>query len=401
MRRWRRDVAVGASARPRPARSALRAAARPRGGAAPCRPRSAARRRGRARAAPCRRSAPAPARAAETVGCETPSRSAAREKPPYSSTARNASSRRVATIPPASSIGMYLWWQAYSRFAAMRGRRYRQVVSHRTTILVLALLSQSATSLVQFGLPALFFALRDEFGIGPARFGFIFARHRHRLGRRCWPSPAGSATASARGPCSSPARSSAPLGPAARRLRARRGGARPRRCFIAGIGGAAVPVAGMTTLLRVFPPEQRGHGDGPAPDGRARRRRDRRGAAAAARPPRRPAPGLRRAGGPRARQRPRRSPPSPARASATASRAPAMRASCRPACRGCSLVGALYVSALGGVLAFTAAAAEDAGLSTTEAGDRPRAAQRRRRRRPRGLGPRRRPRARHAARRAR
>ena len=48
----------------------------------------------------------------ETVGCETPSRSAAREKPPYSSTARKASRRRVARIPPASSIGICLWWQA-------------------------------------------------------------------------------------------------------------------------------------------------------------------------------------------------------------------------------------------------------------------------------------------------
>ena len=132
-----------------------------------------------------------------------------------------------------------------------------QVVSHRTTILVLALLSQSATSLVQFGLPALFFALRDEFGIGPARFGLIFAaigigsglmlavagRLCDRLGAR--PVLVAGSIVGALGPADRPA-------------------SRPtRRCsasalFIAGIGGAAVPVAGMTTLLRVFPPEQRG-----------------------------------------------------------------------------------------------------------------------------------------------
>ena len=32
-----------------------------------------------------------------------------------------------------------------------------------------------AISLVQFGLPALFFALRDEFGMGTVEFGLLFA----------------------------------------------------------------------------------------------------------------------------------------------------------------------------------------------------------------------------------
>ena len=55
-------------------------------------------------------------------------------------------------------------------------------MSHRAPILVLALLSQSVDVGVQFGLPALFFALGDEFGMGPARFGIVFAADRHRLG---------------------------------------------------------------------------------------------------------------------------------------------------------------------------------------------------------------------------
>ena len=137
----------------------------------------------------------------------------------------------------------------------MVGATFR-FVSHRTTILVLALLSQSATSLVQFGLPALFFALRDEFGMGPARFGLVFAaigigsglmlavagRLCDRIGAR--PVLAAGTVIGALGLLTAGfAPNVAVLGVG---------------LFIAGVGGSAVPVAGMTTLLRVFPPEQRG-----------------------------------------------------------------------------------------------------------------------------------------------
>ena len=44
----------------------------------------------------------------EMVGCRTPSRSAARDTPPCSSTARNATSRRVGMIVPSGSIGTCL-----------------------------------------------------------------------------------------------------------------------------------------------------------------------------------------------------------------------------------------------------------------------------------------------------
>ena len=66
---------------------------------------------------------------------------------------------------------------------------------------------------------------------------------------------------------------------------------------------------------------------------------------------------------------------------------------CRPACPGCSWSAGSTSPALGGVLAFTAAAAEDCRPQHDRGRHRPRAAQRRRRRRPRRLGPRRRSRA--------
>ncbi len=246
----------------------------------------------------------------------------------------------------------------------MSGRRYRQVVSHRTTILVLALLSQSATSLVQFGLPALFFALRDEFGMGPARFGLIFAaigigsglmlavagRLCDRLGAR--PVLVAGTIVGALGLLTAGlAPNEAVLG---------------LGLFIAGIGGAAVPVAGMTTLLRVFPPEQRGMVMGlrqmAVPAGGV--------IAAGLLPLLAHLGGLRLAFG------------VPAvlvlvsglafaavSGPAERDRVPGARGwALPPGLPRLLLVGGLYVSALGGVLAFTAAAAEDSGLSTTEAG---------------------------------
>ena len=129
-------------------------------------------------------------------------------------------------------------------------------VSRRNAILLAAVLSQVAISLVQFGLPALTFALRDERGVGPVEFGVLFAaiglgsgvsligagRACDRLGAR----PVllvGSVVGAAGLAASGFAPAGTPLAAA---------------LFVAGVGGAAVPVAGMTAVLRHFPPERRG-----------------------------------------------------------------------------------------------------------------------------------------------
>src|SRR6185437_14790425 len=48
-------------------------------------------------------------------------------------------------------------------------------VSSRGSIVTLAVAAQMSISLIQFGLPALTFALKDDLGIGPARYGVLFA----------------------------------------------------------------------------------------------------------------------------------------------------------------------------------------------------------------------------------
>ena len=68
----------------------------------------------------------------------------------------------------------------------------------------------------------------------------------------------------------------------------------PGALLVAGIGGSAVPVAGMSSLMRAFAPERRGVVDGLAPARRAARRHDRRGGAATARRRRRGAARARR-----------------------------------------------------------------------------------------------------------
>jgi MFS family permease len=129
-------------------------------------------------------------------------------------------------------------------------------VSRQRRILVLAVASQAAFSMISFGLPAIGTHIRSTLHVGPAGFGAVFAA----VG-------VGSAIALV------------PAGMLVDRLGARRmliaggivnaaglaaaglttdaigfaGG-----LFVAGIGGAAVPVAGMTSLLREFPPQKRG-----------------------------------------------------------------------------------------------------------------------------------------------
>ncbi|MGN6379672.1 MAG: MFS transporter [Gaiellales bacterium] len=129
-------------------------------------------------------------------------------------------------------------------------------MSRQTRILVLAVASQAAFSMISFGLPAIGADIRSTFGLGPAGFGAVYAA----VG-------IGSALALV------------PAGMLVDRIGARRmliGGGIVNAAglvaagltteavsfsialFVAGIGGAAVPVAGMTSLLREFPPQRRG-----------------------------------------------------------------------------------------------------------------------------------------------
>ena len=122
--------------------------------------------------------------------------------------------------------------------------------------LIIAVVAQAAVSVVQFGLPAIGLEIQQKFDLGPAGFGAVFAA----VGL-------GSAVALI------------PAGMLVDRFGARPvllGGALINLCayaaaslapttalfsaaiFAAGIGSAAVPVAGMSSLLREFPPERRG-----------------------------------------------------------------------------------------------------------------------------------------------
>lgn len=129
-------------------------------------------------------------------------------------------------------------------------------VTRQRQILFLAVASQAAFSMVSFGLPAIGSDIRSALHVGPAGFGAVFAA----VG-------VGSAVALV------------PAGMLVDRFSARPvligGGllnlvglsasclttdavAFGAALFVGGIGGAAVPVAGMTSLLREFPPERRG-----------------------------------------------------------------------------------------------------------------------------------------------
>ena len=48
-------------------------------------------------------------------------------------------------------------------------------MSRQRTILVLAVASQAAFSMITFGLPAIGAEIRDKFDLGPAGFGAVFA----------------------------------------------------------------------------------------------------------------------------------------------------------------------------------------------------------------------------------
>jgi len=129
-------------------------------------------------------------------------------------------------------------------------------VGKQRTILVLAIASQAAYSLISFGLPAIALQIRDRLDVGVAGFGAVFAAV--SLGSAIALIPAGMlvdrlgardvlviggvvnglGTLAAAGQTNAYAFSAALL--------------------VAGIGGSAVPVAGMSALMRAFAPEKRG-----------------------------------------------------------------------------------------------------------------------------------------------
>jgi MFS family permease len=129
-------------------------------------------------------------------------------------------------------------------------------VSRQRTILVLAIASQTAFSMVSFGLPAIGTDIRAALDVGPAGFGAVFAAV--GVGSAVALVPAGmlvdrfgarpvllvGALVNAAGVSLSGLTSNAEVFGAA--------------LFVGGLGGAAVPVAGMTSLLREFPPAKRG-----------------------------------------------------------------------------------------------------------------------------------------------
>ena len=129
-------------------------------------------------------------------------------------------------------------------------------MSRQRTILVLAVASQAAFSMITFGLPAIGAEIRDKFELGPAGFGAVFAAV--GLGSAAALIPAGALVDRFGG------RRVLIVGGIVNGigllLAASAGTAETfaAALVLAGIGGAAVPVAGMTALLRVFEPAQRG-----------------------------------------------------------------------------------------------------------------------------------------------
>jgi MFS family permease len=129
-------------------------------------------------------------------------------------------------------------------------------VSRQRTILVLAVASQAAFSMITFGLPAIGAEIRDRFDLGPAGFGAVFAAV--GLGSAAALIPAGALVDRFGG------RRVLVVGGIVNGIGlvlaafAGTAGTFAAALVLAGIGGAAVPVAGMTALLRVFEPAQRG-----------------------------------------------------------------------------------------------------------------------------------------------
>jgi len=128
--------------------------------------------------------------------------------------------------------------------------------SRARTTLIIAVIAQAAVSVVQFGLPAIGVEIERRFHLGPAGFGAVFAAV--GLGSAFALIPAGMlvdrfgarpvlVVGAGINLCAYVA---AALSPNVALFSA--------AVFVAGIGSAAVPVAGMSSLLREFPPHRRG-----------------------------------------------------------------------------------------------------------------------------------------------
>jgi MFS family permease len=124
------------------------------------------------------------------------------------------------------------------------------------TTLILAVVAQAAVSVVQFGLPAIGLEVRDRFDLGPAGFGAVFAAV--GLGSAVALIPTGILVD--RFGARPVLLYGAVVNLAAYMVAALAADVRlfAGAIFVAGIGSAAVPVAGMSSLLREFPPDRRG-----------------------------------------------------------------------------------------------------------------------------------------------
>jgi MFS family permease len=124
------------------------------------------------------------------------------------------------------------------------------------TTLIIAVIAQSAVSVVQFGLPAIGMEVRDQFGLGPAGFGAVFAAV--GLGSAVALIPTGMLVD--RFGARPVLLAGAGINLVAYLVASLAGSAAlfSAAIFVAGIGSAAVPVAGMSSLLREFPPQKRG-----------------------------------------------------------------------------------------------------------------------------------------------
>ncbi len=138
----------------------------------------------------------------------------------------------------------------------MDTNRYGQCMQRRHVIVVAAIGAQVAISIVQFGLPALTFALQEARGFGPASFGILFgatgvgpALALVAFGRLC--DRVGARPVLLAGT----AMHAVGLG-----IVGFLHGLWPMTgaLLLAGVGAAAVPVAGMTAIIAHFPPERRG-----------------------------------------------------------------------------------------------------------------------------------------------
>jgi MFS family permease len=132
----------------------------------------------------------------------------------------------------------------------------RDVSPRARTTLIIAVIAQSAVSVVQFGLPAIGMEVRDQFGLGPAGFGAVFAAV--GLGSAVALIPTGMLVD--RFGARPVLLAGAGINLVAYLVASLAGSAIlfSAAIFVAGIGSAAVPVAGMSSLLREFPPHKRG-----------------------------------------------------------------------------------------------------------------------------------------------